>query len=102
VAGRHYLIDMPRNARCVMPGLAYHVTQRGTNRQRVFFTAADRSPYLRLLHAHLADAQLQVWAWCLMENHVHFVVVPEREDSLSLLFRIRQTKPLWTAGGIDG
>ena len=26
-------------------------------------------------------------AWCLMTNHVHFVVVPEREDSLAVMFR---------------
>ena len=78
---------MPRNARCVLPGLPYHVTQRGTNRQRVFFTAADRSTYLRLLKSNLADTEVRVAAWCLMQNHVHFVVVPGREDSLSVLFQ---------------
>lgn len=33
---------MPRNARCVLPGIPYHITQRGTNRQIVFHSAADR------------------------------------------------------------
>ena len=33
---------MPRNARIIAPGIPYHVTQRGTNHQRVFFTTADR------------------------------------------------------------
>ena len=37
---------MPRNARCVEPGLAYHVTQRWTNRERVFFAIADYKLYL--------------------------------------------------------
>ena len=41
----HYGIRMPRNQRCVLPGEAYHLTQRGTNRQRVFFKDADRSAY---------------------------------------------------------
>ncbi len=40
---------MPRNQRCVLPGQAYHITQRGTNRQRIFFIDSDRSTYLRLL-----------------------------------------------------
>ncbi len=30
-----------RNARCIGPGLPYHVTQRGTNSQRVFFSPTD-------------------------------------------------------------
>ena len=51
---------MPRNGRCVLPGLPYHVTQRGTNRQQVFFTAADRSTYLRLLKSNLEDSEVRV------------------------------------------
>ena len=78
---------MPRNQRCVMPGQAYHITQRGTNRQRVFFTDSDRSTYLKLMSQNLEDAGVRVLAWCLMKNHVHFVAVPERADSLSVLWR---------------
>ncbi len=36
---------------------------------------------------NLDAAGVRVLAWRLMDNHVHFVVVPEREDSLSVLFR---------------
>lgn len=77
---------MPRNARVVAPGVPYHVTQRGTNRQKVFFTGADRSLYLRLVRENLEEAEARVLAYCLMTNHVHFVVVPAREDSLAILF----------------
>ena len=68
------------------PGLPYHITQRGTNRQRVFFTAADRSLYLRLIRENQAEAGVRILAYCLMTNHVHFVAIPEREDSLAVLF----------------
>jgi putative transposase len=78
---------MPRNARCVEPGLPYHVTQRGTNRQRVFFCPTDYKMYLSLIREQLADAGCRVLAYCLMTNHVHLVVVPERSDSLAVLFR---------------
>ena len=78
---------MPRNARCVEPGLAYHVTQRGSNRQRVFFSASDYRMYLSLLREQIAYAEVRVLAYCLMTNHVHLVVVPERADSLAVLFR---------------
>ena len=77
---------MPRNARLVAPGLPYHITQRGTNREHVFFSDGDRLLYLRLIRDNLVDAQCQVLAYCLMTNHVHFVIVPGREDSLATLF----------------
>lgn len=78
---------MPRNARCVLPGLPYHVTQRGTNRQRVFYSPTDYKMYLSLVREQLSDAECRVLAYCLMTNHVHLVVVPERSDSLAVLFR---------------
>jgi putative transposase len=59
-----------------MPGLPYHVTQRGSNRQRVFYSPTDYKMYLSLLRQQLADAQCRVLAYCLMTNHVHLVVVP--------------------------
>jgi hypothetical protein len=36
---------MARLARLVIPGIPYHVTQRGNGGQRVFFTAADYAAY---------------------------------------------------------
>ncbi len=66
--------------------MPYHITQRGTNRERVFFMAGDRALYLRLIRESQEEAGVRVLAYCLMTNHVHFVVIPQREDSLALLF----------------
>ena len=79
-------MGMPRNARVVAPEIPYHVTQRGSNRQPVFFTIADRKLYLQLIRENQAEAGVRVLAYCLMTNHIHFLAVPEREDSLALLF----------------
>jgi putative transposase len=78
---------MPRNARCVLPGLAYHVTQRGSNKERVFFRTSDYQMYLALIRDHAEDAKVRVLTYCLMTNHVHLIVVPEQPDSLAILFR---------------
>lgn len=78
---------MPRSPRCVVPGLAYHVTQRGTNREPVFLTDADRKCYLRLLRDNLDETGVRVFAYCLMRNHVHLVLEPARDDSLAVLLR---------------
>ena len=73
---------MARLARVVVPGLPYHVTQRGNGRQRVFFSASDYAAYRDLLAAASREARVGVWAWCLMPNHVHLILVPEDEDGL--------------------
>lgn len=78
---------MGRNARCVAPGLTYHITQRGTNRDSVFFGVEDRLRYLELMVDNLPDAGARVLAYCLMTNHVHWVVVAQAVDSLAVLFR---------------
>jgi REP element-mobilizing transposase RayT len=43
------LFIMPRSARFVAPGVAHHIMQRGTDRQAVFHSRADRLTYMRLL-----------------------------------------------------
>ena len=78
---------MPRTARIVVPGVAHHVTQRGTGRQIVFYTRRDRQVYLGLLKEHSEKAGLSVLAYCLMPNHVHLVVVPNEEDALAVALR---------------
>jgi putative transposase len=73
---------MPRLARLVVPALPHHVTQRGARRQTVFFSLDDYRLYLRLLGRHCVESGTAVWAWCLMPNHVHLILVPARTDGL--------------------
>jgi putative transposase len=75
---------MTRLARIVIPGLPHHVTQRGNRRERVFFSDADYQFYLDELSAAAGKAGSEIWAWCLMPNHVHLVIVPSSEDGLRL------------------
>ncbi len=74
---------MSRVARIVVPGFPHHVTQRGNRRADIFETDRDREAYLRFLKKYCEKRELAVWAYCLMSNHVHLIVVPERESSLS-------------------
>ena len=74
---------VPRIARVVAVGAPHHVTQRGNNRQKVFFSAADRRIYLLLLGSHCHRWKLTLLGYCLMPNHVHLVAVPEQETSLA-------------------
>lgn len=73
---------MPRLARLVVPGLPHHVTQRGSRRQTVFFSLDDYRVYLGLLSRYCLEAGTAIWAWCLMPNHVHLILVPAHRDGL--------------------
>jgi putative transposase len=63
------------------------VTQRGTDRQRVFFSRRDREVYLKLLCLNGEQAGLRILAYCLMLNHIHLVCVPEEEEPLAVCMR---------------
>ena len=73
---------MPRRARIVIPGLPFHVTQRGIDRMRIFVDDDDRRDYWRWL-LEASDAHgVAIHAYVLMGNHVHLLATPAREDSL--------------------
>jgi putative transposase len=73
---------MARMARVVVPGIPHHVIQRGNRRQDVFFGDDDYRTYLRLLGAFSENRGLEIWAYCLMPNHVHLICVPRTADAL--------------------
>ncbi len=73
---------MARLARIVIPGLPHHVTQRGNRGERTFFKDDDYALYLDLLAESKTKAGSEIWAYCLMPNHVHLIVVPSEEDGL--------------------
>jgi len=73
---------MARLARVVAAGLPHHVTQRGNRRQPVFFGDADYEAYSGLLAEGCRAAGVAVWAYCLMPNHVHLILVPSAADGL--------------------
>jgi putative transposase len=73
---------MSRAARLVLPGLPHHVTQRGNDRQKTFFRDSDYAFYLSLLRYSCRQSGTSVWAWCLMPNHVHLILVPSEAGGL--------------------
>lgn len=73
---------MPRLSRIVVPGVAHHVTQRGNRRLPIFFNDDDRRRYLALLRAAGEASGTACLAWCLMDNHVHLILVPSDADGL--------------------
>jgi putative transposase len=74
---------MARLARMIIPGVPHHVTQRGNRRERIFFEPGDERVYLDLLTVQLKRHSVECWAYCLMPNHVHFILTPSDEAGLA-------------------
>src|SRR3954463_8236156 len=93
---------MSRPARLVVPGQPHHVTQRGNRRQRTFFRDEDYALYLSLLRHACAKTGTGVWAWCLMPNHVHLILVPARENGLAAALAPAQRRYSWEVNQREG
>lgn len=78
---------MPRKARVVLPQIAHHVVQRGNYQQTVFERDRDFRTYAYLIREYASLHQLTIHAYCLMSNHVHFIVTPPEKYSLAELFK---------------
>lgn len=74
---------MARLARVILPGHPHHITQRGNRRQDVFFADSDFKFYLELLKDWCLQEKIEIWAYCLMTNHVHLIVNPGKKSNLS-------------------
>jgi len=79
---------MPRRARMYIPGLPYHIVQRGNNRQCCFHDDEDREFYLHLWQQVSRRYGVRVHAYCLMSNHVHFLLTPLNRDAVSNTTRV--------------
>jgi len=78
---------MPRISRAIAVGYPHHITQRGNYRQTVFAVAEDYARYLEWLTQYARQHKLEIWAYCLMPNHVHIVGVPGADDAMASVFR---------------
>ncbi len=62
--------------------MAHHITQRGNRGLPTFFCEEDYAIYLSLLKEWCTCWHVDIWAYCLMPNHVHLIAVPEAEEGL--------------------
>jgi len=73
---------MARIARVIAVGYPHHITQRGNRRQKTFFCDEDYTAYIELMAHWCQKYKVEIWAWCLMPNHVHLIAVPKSKDGL--------------------
>ena len=78
---------MPRVARKISMTKVYHIILRGNDRQDIFFEDQDYKKFLRLIIITKEKYQYEIYAYCLMTNHVHLIIY----DKNSQISRIMQS-----------
>jgi putative transposase len=69
---------MPRIARIVIPEIGHHITQRGVRSMNIFDNDEDKKAYTEILSELSSREGLSIHAYCIMDNHVHMLVVPTK------------------------
>ena len=78
---------MPRRARLSVPGIPWHIIQRGNNRSACFYAEEDYQFYLYHLKDQAEKHACEIHAYVLMTNHVHLLLTPHLENSAALLMK---------------
>ena len=78
---------MPRKPRFYLPGVPAHLVQRGHSREPVYFEKDDYTAYLHWMEEAAQRYDCAVHAYVLMTNHVHILVTPGKQNSISLMMQ---------------
>lgn len=81
---------MVRSKRNWHPKGYYHITMRGNNRQNIFIDKADMNEYYRILNGVYYIYLFEVHAYCIMTNHVHFLLRSPQVPLGTLMARINK------------
>ena len=82
---------MPRMSRVVVPGMSHHIVQRAIRRLTAFHDDDDRAFYRKVFVESRRKYGLRLRAYSLMTNHVHYIAIPERDDSIRKTFHRANT-----------
>ena len=99
---------MARKPRLCPAGVPQHLIHRGANRQFIFRNPSDFEFYFTKLMSYCSEFDVHIYAWVLMSNHVHLLVIPESDDGITLMMqrlagsyanyfnkRYKNTGPIW-------
>src|SRR3989337_98009 len=77
---------MPRQARLDVPGALHHIMVRGIDKCSIFRDDQDKTRFLERLGQTVSEGKCTVYAWVLMDNHVH-ILFKSGKDGISAVMR---------------
>jgi len=79
---------MPRKARIDIPGLLQHVIVRGVAQTDIFTDDKDREDFVSRLGSLLCETKTLCYAWVLLDNHIHLLLLPTEQPLARLMRRL--------------
>ena len=86
---------MPRQARRKSESGIYHIMLRGINQQQIFQDEEDNLKFLEILSKYKEQCGYEIYAYCLMGNHVHILLKEGKENLTLVLKRIAGSYVYW-------
>ena len=86
---------MPRQARKKSESGIYHIMLRGINQQQIFEDEEDKMRFLETVSKYKAQCGYEIYAYCLMGNHVHMLLKEGKENLTLVLKRIACSYVYW-------
>ena len=79
---------MPRSPRLDIPGLLQHVIVRGIEKRDIFFEDREREFFVERLSSLLKETEVRCFAWALMSNHFHLLLMPTHGTLATFMRRL--------------
>ena len=73
----------------------YHIMLRGINQQQIFEDSEDCDKFIQILKECKAVSEFKLFAYCLMGNHIHLLIKPEKEPLEQVFKRIGGRYVYW-------
>ena len=86
---------MSRGKRKLSESGIYHIMLRGINRQQIFYDEEDNQYFISLLSRYKEVCEYQLYAYCLMGNHVHLLIKVGKETPGMIFRRICTAFASW-------
>ncbi len=86
---------MPRTARRKSKTAIYHIMLRGINRQDIFVDGEDNQKFIDTLGRYREEVGYEIYAFCLMGNHIHLLIKEGNEDLSNSMKRIGTSYVYW-------
>ena len=81
---------MPRFPRSYIQTSFFHVITQGINKSYIFENTEDIKYYIKIMHKLVRDLNIELIAYCIMNNHAHILIKTDEITELSKLCYILQ------------
>ena len=82
---------MPRLAREYLESCFYHIITQGINREYIFEGEYAKELYKSLIKKNIEGTDIQILAYCIMDNHAHILIHVKKTEEMTKLMRKTNT-----------